>query len=327
MAILDDVRWGVLATGTIAHAFATDLALVDGSRLAAVGSRDLDTARAFARRHGADRAHGSYADLLADPGVDVVYVATPHSRHAEDVAACLDAGKAVLCEKPLTLDHATSAVLVERARTEGLFLAEAMWMRANPNIRRLSAMVQEGRLGRLAQLRAELGFLAPADVTRLWDPALGASALLDIGVYPLAFAHLVLGEPETVVAAGTLHERGFDTGGGATLVYPGGAVASIAWTQLARSDNRASVSGDAGRIEVPARFHEPQGFSLVRGDNVLDVREPIVGAGYAYEILEVERCLREGRTESALLSLDDTLVVMEQMDDIRAQIAAEGLAP
>ena len=315
------VRWGILATGRIAHTFARDLALLDGHVVAAVGSRSQESADAFAAERGG-RAHASYEALVEDPDVDVVYVASPHGRHLDDVRLCLAARKAVLCEKALTLDLATSRELVDEARRQGTFLAEAMWMRTHPLVRRVRELVDEGVLGTVTQVRAELGFAADASVARLWEPDLGASALLDIGIYPLTLAHVVLGGADVVAAAGTLHERGFDTAGGATLVHPGGGVSSVAWTQLAQSDNRASIAGDAGRIEIPRRFHHPTSLELTRGDTTTTITADVVGRGYAHEALEVEACLRAGRTESDLLPLDGTLAVMAQMDEIRRQIAA-----
>lgn len=314
------IRWGILATGKIASSFATDLALVEGSELAAVGSRRHEAAAEFADRFGGARVHGSYEELAADPDVDVIYVATPHGRHLEDVMLCFEAGKAVLCEKALTMNAADTETLIREARSRGLFFAEAMWMRANPNIRRLRQLVTDGKLGQIAQLRAELGFAASRDSTRLWDPALGASALLDVGIYPLTFAHLVLGEPTDIVAAGTLSPKGIDVNSGATLTYASGAVASIAWTQLAWSDNRASISGDGGRIEVPARFHEPVAFTYAYGESLETIGEPVTGRGYAHEIEEVAACLRAGKTESTLLPLDETLSIQKQMDEILRQL-------
>jgi predicted dehydrogenase len=318
------IRWGILATGKIASTFATDLALVDGNVLAAVGSRRGEAAKAFAERFGAARAHGSYEELAADPEVDVIYVATPHGRHLDDVMTCLEAGKHVLCEKALTMNAADTETLIAEARARGLFFAEAMWMRANPNIRRIRQMVADGACGRVAQVRAELGFAAGHHIDRLWDPALGASALLDIGIYPLTFAHLILGEPTEIAAAGTLSDLGIDVNAGATLTYPGGAVASIAWTQVAWSDNRASVSGDGGRIELAARFHHPTEFTYVHDESLETISEPVTGRGYAHEIEEVASCLRAGLTESALLPLDETLSIMRQATQILEQL---GVAP
>lgn len=313
------IRWGILATGKIATKFAEDLALVPDARLVAVGSRNLNSATSFAVQHGAERAYGTYAELAADPDIDVIYVATPHSRHLDDVMTCFEAGKAVLCEKALTLNAADSTTLVEAARSRGLFFAEAMWMRTNPNVRRIQTMVAAGALGQVGQLRAELGFVAEPGPGRLWDPALGASALLDVGIYPLTFANLILGPPSTISAAAVCSDRGVDINGGATLTYPNGSVASIAWTQVAWSDNRAAISGATGRIEIPSRFHEASGFSYAHGAELDDFADPIIGRGYAHEIIEVGECLRAERTESLLLPLDETLAIMKQMDEIRAQ--------
>ncbi|WP_370617903.1 Gfo/Idh/MocA family protein [Mumia sp. Pv 4-285] len=322
------LRWGILATGDIAHSFVRDLALVDDAVLQAVGSRSLATAQAFAELYTTETAtpvaYGSYAEVLADPDIDVVYVATPHGRHTEDVLACFDAGKAVLCEKALTLDAADAQHLVDEARRRGLFFAEAMWMRTNPNIRRLRAMAAEGACGTVTHVRADLGFVAPLEKARLWDPALGASALLDVGIYPLTFAYLVLGRPDELRAVATLSDQGVDLSGGATLRYAGGAIASISWTQMGWPDARASVAGDGGRLELPAPFHHPHSFTYARNWEAEEIAEPVVGTGYAHEIVEVGRCLREGLTESPLLPLDETVEIMALMDEIREQVDPSG---
>ena len=326
------VRWGILATGNIATKFAADLDVVDGAELVAVGSRTLASAKTFVaslrdRQGGPSgdqsalmRAHGSYAELLADPDVDVIYVATPHGRHVEDVMACFEAGKSVLCEKALTLNAAQAADLVAEARGRGLFFAEAMWMRCNPNIRRIRQMVRDGSCGNVRQVRADLGFVGSQEVTRLWDPALGAGALLDVGIYPLTFAYLILGQPVGVSAAGVLSDRGVDVNAGATLTYANGAVASISWTQTSWSDNRASISGDGGRIELASRMHEPASFDYIRNWESDQISEKVIGNGYAHEIVEVGECLRAGKTESALLPLDETVAILGLMDRIREQI-------
>ncbi|WP_167001541.1 Gfo/Idh/MocA family oxidoreductase [Mumia sp. ZJ430] len=321
-----ETRWGILATGDIAHSFARDLALLDDAVLHAVGSRSLSSARAFADEYTTGdtrpRAYGSYESLLADPDVDVVYVATPHGRHIEDVLACFDAGKPVLCEKALTLEAASAQHLVDEARRRGLFFAEAMWMRLNPNIVRMREMVAEGACGEVRQVRADLGFVAPTDKARLWDPTLGASALLDVGIYPLTFAYLFLGKPAHVSAAATLSDAGVDLNGGATLRYDDGAVASLSWTQVAWSDGRASIAGDGGRIEVAGRMNNPRGFTYARYWESDEITVPVLGEGYAHEIVEVGRCLREGLTESALLPLDETVEILAIMDEIRAQVGS-----
>ena len=315
------VRWGILATGGIAHSFATDLALVADAELVAVGSRAQESAGAFTAEYGGT-GYGSYEALLADPQVDVVYVATPHGRHVEDVRACFAAGKHVLCEKPLTLSAASAAALVEEARAADLFLCEAMWMRTNPRVLGLLDAVHQGAVGEVRTLRADFGFVAPYDPAgRLWDPALGASALLDTGVYPMAFAYAVLGAPETIAAAGVLSDRGIDVRGGATLTYGSGAVATLSWSQTSWTDNRAAISGADGRIDVPPRMHRPPSWSLTEGrGEPVEHAEEVLGHGYTHEIIEVERCLRAGLRESPLIPLDETVAILAVMDTMREQM-------
>ena len=205
------VRWGILATGKIARAFATALGLVPDAEIAAVAARRIETAREFAAEHGAGTAYGSYRELVEDPDVDVVYVASPHGLHREHVLMALESGKPVLCEKALTLNARHAAELVAVAREKQLFLMEAMWMRCNPTIRRIQQVLATGQIGSVTQVRADLGFRVVAPPTdRLLDPALGGGALLDMGVYPLTFAHLFLGEPSQVAAAATLSDLGVD---------------------------------------------------------------------------------------------------------------------
>jgi len=322
----EPVRWGILATGKIARTFVGDLAVAPGAVLAAVGSRSTQSAEAFVAEQGfGDQpatAHGSYADLAADPHVDVIYVATPHSRHAEDVMTCLEGGKAVLCEKPLTLDAESSAELVREARGRELFLAEAMWMRTNPSVRKAVALAHDGSLGTVRQVRADIGFVLDDDPDgRLWNPELGASALLDLGIYPLTLATLVLGVPSGISAGAVVSDRGVDVNGAATLTYDSGAVASVSWCQTAWTDTRASFAGDGGRIELPPNFHMSDEFTCARNEgtdwDIDTIRTPLLGKGYAHEADEVMRCLREGLTESPLLPLDETLDVMRLMDRIR----------
>jgi predicted dehydrogenase len=199
------VGWGILATGKIATAFASNLALLDECRIAAVGARRQESADAFAREHGAASAYGDYRALVEDPAVDVVYVATPHALHREHVELAFEAGKPVLCEKSLTLNAADAEELVALARERNLFLMEAMWMRCNPLVRRMQQLVHSGVLGEVQQVRADIGFVVDKPSTdRLLDPRLGGGALLDMGIYPLTFASLFLGEPSSMAATAPL---------------------------------------------------------------------------------------------------------------------------
>jgi predicted dehydrogenase len=327
------IGWGILATGGIAQTFARDLALVPGARLAAVGSRSEVKARAFAERYGAAAAHGSYEELVADPGVDVVYVATPHALHLDHARLAFEAGKHVLCEKPLTLRLSDAEEMVRLAREHDRFLMEAMWTACHPVVRALRRRLRAGELGTPRHLHAELGYrveAAPDD--RMVDPGLGASALLDMGVYPLTFAHLMLGEAESLIATGTLSDRGIDSDVALAGRYPGGALATMTASITSWSSRSADIATDRGRIHLDDFHHParatftaykkgPQDDTVERAAPVEIVGdEPVLGRGYAHEIVEVGRCLRAGLRESPLVPHAQTLAIMRQMDDVLAQL-------
>ncbi len=323
---MDTIHWGVLAPGRIARSFASDLGLVPDAELVATGSRSQERAAAFAAEFGG-AAYGSYEELLADPAIDVVYVASPHSFHDEHTRMALAAGKHVLCEKPMTLDAATTAALFEEAADRGLFLMEAMWSACNPSIRRLRELLAGGAHGTPRQVHANIGMVAEPDpADRLFDPALGAGALLDMGVYPLTFAQMILGEPERLTAVAHRSARGIDLDVVIAGLYPGGATAALSATMTSQPARTASVSTDVGHFDLPRSFHHAerlQWTSYASGEPVsewIEVDEPLLGRGYGNEILEVHRCLRAGVLTSELVPASQTISVMRQMDDVRAQI-------
>jgi predicted dehydrogenase len=316
------VRWGVLATGGMAAAFTTDLLGMPDAEVVAVASRSAAPAQAFAERFGIPRAYGSWAELAADDGVDVVYVATPHSAHREAAGLCLEAGRAVLCEKPFTLNVREAQELVALARGRGLFLMEAMWMYCGPVVRRLVELVRDGAVGEIRAVHADFGLVGPADPGhRLRDPAVGGGALLDLGVYPVAFAQLLLGEPDRVQADALLSPEGVDLNTGMLLGWDSGATAALSCSIVADTPLTASVSGTKGRIEFSRGFFHPEGFVLHR-----EGREPeeftVAGRrdSLQHEAAEVMRCLRAGETESPLVPLDGTLAVMRTLDAVRDRI-------
>lgn len=315
-------RWGILATGNIAAQFAEDLRLVPGAELVAVGSRTAESAERFARRHGAARAHGTWTELAADPEVDVVYVATPHAAHHEAALTCLRAGRPVLLEKPFTLDLPTSVELVDTARTAGVFLMEAMWMRTNPLIRRVCELLADGAVGRVTGLQADFGVGGPFPPEhRMRARALGGGALLDLGVYPVSFAHLMLGVPEHVRSWAKLTPEGVDENTGIVFGYESGAVATLSCGMVGVTPVVASVVGEAGRIDLPSPFFRPASAVLHRtGAEPETLTAELVGNGYQHEAAEVQRCLAEGLTESPLVPHSATLEVMTLLDGIRAQI-------
>ncbi|MCT4352963.1 Gfo/Idh/MocA family oxidoreductase [Streptomyces sp. Je 1-79] len=316
------VRWGVLATGGIAERFATDLGTMPDAEVVAVASRAEASAKAFADRFGIPKAYGDWASLVADPDVDVVYVATPHHAHRAAAGLALEAGKAVLCEKAFTLNAAEAEELVALSRERGLFLMEAMWMYCNPLIRRLRELVADGAIGEVRTVQADFGLAGPfAAGHRLLDPAVGGGALLDLGVYPVSFAQLLLGEPVSVQAHALLSPEGVDLNTGMLLGWDSGASALLSCSLVADTPLTASVTGSLGRIEIPRGFFFSDRFTLLR-----DGREPeefVNGDdphSLRHEAAEVMRCLRAGETESALVPLEGTLAVMRTLDAVRDRI-------
>lgn len=313
------IRWGILATGAIAATFTEDLLLLDDAEVAAVGSRTPEAARAFADRFGIPRAHGSWAELAADPEVDIVYVATPHSAHLEAAALCLDAGKAVLCEKPITLNTAQAEDLIRRARENNVFLMEAMWTRTVPAVLQTMEIIRNGGIGDVLLVQADfsipLGVADPAH--RVRDPRLGGGALLDIGIYPVALSQLVLGSPSTIQAAATLTDQGVDETTALTLTHESGALSALTCSIAADGTFTASIAGTKGRIDFRRPWTAPTGFTLTTGETSTWFDVPYLGHGMAHEAIEAQRCLREGLLESPLAPWSETLGVMATMDEVR----------
>ncbi|HEY6592736.1 MAG TPA: Gfo/Idh/MocA family oxidoreductase [Asanoa sp.] len=312
-------RWGILATGGIAGRFADDLHRTPGAELVAVGSRSVRSARAFADKHGIPRAYGSWDALAADADLDVVYVATPHAGHHAAASTLLRGGRAVLCEKPITLDRASAAELVDTARAAGLFLMEGMWTRCNPAVRRVQALLDDGAIGAVTTLSADFGAAGPFPPEhRMRAKALGGGALLDLGVYPVALAHLLLGVPDEVRAWSRLGPEGTDENTGIIFGYARGALAALTCGIVGETPNRATVTGQTGRIELE-RFFAPTRYILARdGHDHLVVDLP--DEGFRHEIEEVQRCLDAGLLESPLVPHAATLEVMGLLDAIREQV-------
>jgi predicted dehydrogenase len=319
---MNRIRWGILSTGHIAGKFVEDLRLMPDAEVAAVGSRTDETARAFAAKYEIPRAHGSWRALAEDPEVDAIYVATPHSAHYEATLTCLLSGKAALTEKPFTLHVPDAEELVATARRRGVFLMEAMWMRCFPGIHRMQELVAGGAIGEPAAVHADFGITGPFPPDhRLRDRRLGGGALFDLGVYPIAFAHLFLGEPAEVQAWARLDPQGVDENTGMIFGYASGALAALTCSLLDDTARRAVLTGTEGRIELPRNFYRPTEFVLHRDETTAERFEaPFPGWGYHLEAAEVHRCLRAGLIESPLMPHEDTLAVMRTLDRVRSGI-------
>jgi predicted dehydrogenase len=311
------IRWGILGTGGIARTFTEDL-LVLGHEVAAVGSRAPATAEKFADAYGIGRAYGSYAELAADDRIDVVYVATTHNVHHSAARTCLEAGRAVLVEKPFTTTAADAADLVSLARERNLFAMEAMWTRFNPLVARVRELVGDGAIGEVKAVYADFSENFPFDSShRLWAPDLAGGALLDLGVYPVSFAWMLLGEPETIQAVTTPAPTGVDSNTGILFGYASGAVALLHCGFLTKTPQTATITGTTGWIEVAGPFWHPHAMTLHR-----DGAEPepytleVSGHGYTYQAEEVARCIEAGLTESPVMPLDETAAIISALNTI-----------
>lgn len=318
---MDKIRWGILSTGKIAAKFAEGLAVLPDAELVAVGSRTSAAAEAFGARYGISRRHGSYEALAADPDVDVIYIGTPHPLHKENSLLALQHGKAVLCEKPFTLNAAEAAEVIALAREKRLFLMEAMWMRYIPAIVKVRELLAAGAIGEVRLVAADFGFRAEFDPqSRLFAPELGGGALLDVGIYPLSLAYMVLGAPAHVTGLAHLGTTGVDEQSAFLLRYPAGQLAVLYGANRLETPVEATMMGTAGRIRIHSPMHHPTRLTLIRSGHEEELLEvPMIGNGYNYEAAEVMRCLRAGELESPVMPLAETLAIMQTMDQLRAQ--------
>ncbi len=318
----ETIRWGIVGPGRIADSVTRDFPHVGGAAAVAVASRDLGRAEEFAARHGIERAHGSYRAIIEDPDVDVLYLATPHPMHHAAALAAIDAGKALLVEKSFTATVAGAVEVIERARAAGVFVMEAMWTRFQPAVVALRELVADGAIGDIRSVQADLGIL------RAWDPSdrlfameLGGGAVLDLGVYPISFAQMVLGDPVRVTAGGSTFPTGADAEAAVLLEFGEGRTATLSCSLRGELPGSARVFGTAGWIDVLPRFHHPETIVLHRaGAEPEAITRPRTGGGYAHELIEVTGCLQAGRTESAVMPLADTLVVQDVMGQVLDQL-------
>jgi predicted dehydrogenase len=316
------IRWGILGAGGIAATVGDDIAATPGNVLHAVAARDASRAAAFAAAHGVARSYGSYAELVADSDVDVVYIATTHAQHRDHALLALRAGKPVLVEKAFTLNATQAREVVAEARARQLFCMEAMWMRVNPLILRAVEIVAAGTIGDPVGVRADLSKRFDFDPkARLFDLDVGGGALLDLGVYPATFGWLFFGRPDTQTVTGSLSPTGTDATAALQWGYQDGRVAQIYCSAVGYSPYAGLITGTGGWLRLETRIHHPSAITVHSsdGDQVIDA-PPVAGNGYRDQVAEVARCLRAGELESPLVPLDDTVGVLEVLDDARRQL-------
>ena len=315
------IHWGILGPGAIAYNFAEGLKYVKNAKLTAVGSRDIERAKNFALKYNIPFAFGSYEELARCEEVDVIYVATPHGRHYEDMLLCLDNDKNILCEKSFTLNARQATHVLDRAKQKNVFIMEAMWTLFMPVIFKLKELLKDGVIGRLTFINADLGFHFPFDPEhRVYNPQLGGGALLDIGVYPLSLCYHLFGVPDEIKALALIGKTGVDEQDGILFKYGDGPLAHLYASLRSQTPSEALFIGTKGTIRLHAPLYRPAGITVkVDGQKELYFDAGLAGNGYNYEAEEVGRCLIAGKTESGLISHRHTLEVMELMDTIRSQ--------
>lgn len=319
--MVDKIRWGILGTGMIAHKFAEGLRVLPDAVLTAIGSRSQAAADRFGDAFDVPHRHATYQDLASDSEVDVIYVSSPHPMHKEDTLLCLEAGKAVLCEKPFTMNSQESEAVIRAARERGLFLMEAMWTRYLPAVVRARQLLAEGVIGEVRMVQADFGFRAEVDPKhRLLNPDLGGGALLDVGIYTVSLASMVFGQqPAEINSQVYLGSTGVDELSGTIFRYPAGQIAVLSSSLQINTPHDAIIIGTKGSIRIHPSFWCTDGMTLTldgQPEQVMNL--PRVGNGYNYEAAEVMACLRAGKRESEVMPLDETLAIMQTLDRIRA---------
>jgi predicted dehydrogenase len=316
----ENFRWGIIGTGSIAKAFARDLAFTSGHVVTAVGSRDLSKAETFAAQFNCTPL-GSYEELVKQD-LDAVYVATPHPMHAPNTILALEGGKPVLCEKPFAVNARESAAMIAAAKKNNLLLVEAMWSRFLPHYRLIRSLVTEGKFGQTINVFAEFNeFLPSSRFSRLHEPELAGGALLDLGIYPISFAQMILGKPNRILAHCDFTESGVDSQTSMIFAYESGAHALLSSSLRVKSPCSAAIIGTEASLLIDGDFFTPTSmrFKTISGETI-DFPRNYEGVGLREQAIEFANLIAEGKKESPLMSHADTQSIMETMDEIRFQI-------
>jgi predicted dehydrogenase len=318
---VSNFSWGILGPGGIARAFAKDLTFLEGHTIGAVGSRSLINAQVFANDFGGT-AYGSYEELVNDSTIDAIYVATPHPAHHDNVILALNAGKPVLCEKPFAVNAAEAQAMVDAASHNKVALMEAMWARFLPHYAKVREIIASGELGPILSIHADHGQrLADQNIPRLVDPHLAGGALLDLGIYPISFAHMILGNPLSINSSAVMTNKGVDAQTSMIFTYESGAQSVLTTTMIEQTPCRAVVAGLHGWLEIDRTFYNPASMRVILNDgSVTQYPSTYTGHGLREQAESFKRLVQSGKLESEILSWQDTIDIMKTMDAVREQI-------
>ena len=320
-SVPEKFSWGIMGPGGIARAFAQDLNFIEGHTIGAVGSRSLENAQKFSAQFGGT-AYGSYEELVADPAIDAIYVATPHTAHHDNVILALNAGKPVLCEKPFSVSGREAQAMIDTAADNGVALMEAMWARFLPHYAKVREIVESGVLGPILSIHADHGQrLADQGIARLTDPDLAGGALLDLGIYPVSFAHMILGNPMHVTSQAVMTDKGVDAQTSMIFTYEDGAQAVLTTTMIEQTPCRAVVAGLHGWLEIDRIFYNPAAMRVVlRDGTVTEYPNTYQGHGLREQAETFKQLVLSGELQSKILSWKDTIEIMKTLDKVREQI-------
>jgi predicted dehydrogenase len=319
------LKWGIIGLGNIAHKFAADLLLCEKAQLLGVASRSKEKAHDFAKKYHAVKHYGSYRELAEDPDIDVVYIATPHPMHFENTLMCLKNGKHVLCEKPMGMNRNQVETMIKEARSDNLFLMEALWSRFIPSTFKLLELLNKDVIGKISFIRADFGFKADWDPQwRVYNKSLGGGSLLDIGIYPIYLSLLLLGNPVDIKAMARMSETEVDTFVAMLFDFRNGEKAVLESTVEADTPTEAYIYGEKGTIKLHTRFHHTTRITLIpHHDQEQTYEIGYRGNGYYHEIKEVSECIGQNSTESELFSHNDSLNLIATMDAVRKEIGLD----
>lgn len=314
-------NWGIIGTGFIAQKMAEALAFVPNTKLHAVASRSIDTANVFAQKYNC-KAYGNYEAIANDPDIDIAYIATPHHLHCENTLMCINKGKHVLCEKPFAVNSTEVHRMIDAAQAKGVFLMDALWTRFNPRIIKAKEYIDSGKIGKVKLFRANFGERKPyAPDNRFFSKQLIGGSLLDMGIYPLFVAQYIMGKPASVAALAGIGKTGVDNNCGFLLGYNSDALSVINSTIVAETDSKVTIYCEKGTMYFSEFVYAPNKIEVVHlNGETEDITVPVTGNLYNYEATEVVSCLNEGKTQSDIWSLNDSVILMNTLDTIRQQI-------
>lgn len=320
----EKINWAIIGPGKIARKFATSLKEVKDAQLYAVASRSLERATSFAEEFEAKKVFSSYKEMLLDEKIDVVYIATPHTFHHEHTLLCLNHGKPVLCEKPFAINREQVEEMIATAKEKNVFLMEAMWTQFLPHIKYLMELLQKGEFGKINKLTADFGFDAPFNENgRLFLKSLGGGSLLDIGIYPVFLALHTLGKPQKIEAKAKLGRTNVDEDCDVIFRYSDGVKAELKSSIVKMTPTIAILELERATIKIASRWHEPSTLSITTPTGTEVKTFEVASLGYEYEAMHVQEMLRQGRTESNVMSFEKSLELISLLDEIRRQIGLE----